>query len=106
MPMASARNTAASEMACERSEITASLLRDQTLHPQQELVPGVGDPLEHGGVGARHPQRGDDGDQHRQHQQRDRPAGDAAAVQRGDGFGVDELLPTFNRVRKVDGLLR
>ena len=93
-PMASARKTAASEIACERREIilTTTTSGDQALHPQREPVPVVDDPVEDRGVGARHPQRDDHGDQHGQHQQRDRAAGDPAAVQRGDGLGVDQLL--------------
>ena len=51
-PTARARNTAASEIACVRKEITGHPLCDPTLHPEREPIPVVGDPVEHRDVGA------------------------------------------------------
>jgi len=63
------------------------------LNPHRELIPVFDDPVQDYAVGARHPQRDDDGNQHRQRQERDGARRDVVAVQGGNGFRVDELLP-------------
>src|ERR1700728_3117509 len=65
---------------------------DEALDPDEEVIPVLGDPVQYHGVGARHPQRGDHRDQHRQDQQRDRATGNPVVVERGNGFGVHDFL--------------
>src|SRR6476646_2505776 len=85
-PTASARNTAASEMACERRDITRTPLRHPVLYPQQEPVPVRDDPVDDDGVATRNTQRDDDRDQHGQDQHGDRPRRDPVTVERRKGF--------------------
>src|SRR3984957_323441 len=66
---------------------------DEALDPDREVIPVLGDPVQYHGVGARHPQRGDHRDQHRQDQQRDRATENPVVVERGNGFGVHDFLP-------------
>src|ERR1700730_9709583 len=95
-PTANARKTAASENACWRNEImsapSSNELADEVLYPEGEAVPVFDDPVQDHAVGAGHPQGDDDGDQHRQRQQRDGARRDVVAVQGGDCLGVYHLL--------------
>src|SRR5208283_3127420 len=96
-PTANARKTAASESACWRNEIIgARSLKDSRhplLHHEQEVVPVVGDPVQHHAVGAGHPQGDNDGDQHCQGQERNGTRRDVVAVQGGNGLGIHHLFP-------------